>query len=91
MRWTSLIAIYVLFWSFTVFLVLPFGVRTTHEVGGEVIAGQAESAPHEFDIVRLAVRVTILSTLLFALFVANYTYGWVTPEMLNLFSSHKPE
>ena len=53
--------------------------------------GQAESAPHEFDIGRIALRVTIVATLLFALFVANYTYGWVTPEMLNLFSSHKPE
>ena len=48
MRWTSALAIYILFWSFSVFLVLPFGVRTTHEAGGEYIPGQAESAPHEF-------------------------------------------
>lgn len=91
MRWYSLVAIYMLFWSLAVFLVLPFGVRTTHEAGGDVVAGQADSAPHEFDIVKLAVRVTIVSTPIFALFVANYVYGWVTPDMLNLFSSHRPE
>ena len=85
MRWTSALAIYVLFWSFTVFLVLPFGVRTTHEVGGEQVPGQAESAPHEFDIRKLAIRVTIVATLLFALFQLNYRYGWVTPRDVDLF------
>ena len=89
MRWTSLLAIYVLFWSFTVFLVLPFGVRTTGEVGGEHIIGQAESAPHEFHLMRLLARVTVVATLLFALFVANYNYGWLTPEMLDLFAKQR--
>ncbi len=37
MHWTSALAIYVLFWFLAVFLVLPFGVRTTHEAGGEHI------------------------------------------------------
>jgi len=85
MRWTSLLAIYVLFWAFSVFLVLPWGVRTTHEAGGDYVTGQAESAPHEFRLGRLAGRVTIVATTLFALFVANYHFGWLTPEMLDLF------
>ena len=85
MRWTSMLAIYVLFWAFSVFLVLPWGVRTTHEVGGEHVAGQAESAPHEFRLGRLAVRVTIVATILFGLVIANYEFGWVTPQMLDLF------
>lgn len=85
MRWTSMLAIYVLFWAFSVFLVLPWGVRTTHEVGGEHVAGQAESAPHEFRLGRIAVRVTIVATILFGLFIANYEFGWVTPQMLDLF------
>ncbi|EZP57560.1 hypothetical protein BW41_00408 [Sphingomonas sp. RIT328] len=80
-----MLAIYVLFWAFSVFLVLPWGVRTTQEAGGDYVAGQAESAPHEFRLGRLAVRVTIVATLLFALFAANYHYGWVTPAMLDLF------
>ncbi|GAA0665903.1 hypothetical protein GCM10009102_14650 [Sphingomonas insulae] len=80
-----MLAIYVLFWAFSVFLVLPWGVRTTREAGGDYIAGQAESAPHEFRLGRLALRVTIVATALFALFVANYEFGWVTPKMLDLF------
>jgi predicted secreted protein len=85
MRWTSMLAIYVLFWAFSVFLVLPWGVRTTREAGGEHVPGQAESAPHHFDLGLLSKRVTIVATILFALFVANYEFGWVTPAMLDLF------
>jgi len=83
MRWTSLLAIYFLFWSFSVFLVLPFGVHTTHEAGGTLVPGQAESAPHEFNVKQLVLRVTIVATILWGLFVLNYMFGWVTPDMLD--------
>jgi predicted secreted protein len=85
MRWTSLLAIYFLFWAFSAFLVLPFGVRTTEEAGGELIAGQAESAPHEFRPRTTVIRITIVATILWGLFVLNYEYGWVTPDMLDFF------
>ena len=81
MRWTSVLAIYTLIWSFSVFLVLPWGVRTSHEAGVELVPGQAESAPHEFRLGRLVVRVTIVATIAFALFYLNYVYGWITPAM----------
>jgi predicted secreted protein len=85
MRWTSLLAIYLLFWALSVFFVLPFGVRTTREAGGEFVPGQAESAPHEFRPGRILLRVTIVATILWGLFVLNYLYGWVTPQMLNFY------
>jgi predicted secreted protein len=85
MRWTSALAIYVLFWSFSVFLVLPFGVRTTEESGGERVPGQADSAPHDFQAGRVAFRVTVVATVAFAAFYLNYVYGWITPESVNLF------
>ena len=68
MHWTSALAIYVLFWFLAVFLVLPFGVRTTHEAGGEHIPGTAESAPHVFLIGRFFMRTTIVATVMFVLF-----------------------
>ncbi len=86
MHWYSLLAIYFLFWSFSAFLVLPFGVRTTHEAGGELVPGQAESAPHEFRPWRIALRVTIVATVLWGLFVLNYYFGWVTPKMLDFYN-----
>lgn len=84
MRWTSVLAIYVLFWAFSVFLVLPFGVKTADEAGIARVPGQAESAPHEFRLGRLALRVTIVATALFGLFYANYVFGWVTADMVDL-------
>ena len=85
MRWTSALAIYILFWSFAVFVVLPFGVRTTDEAGGERVPGQADSAPHDFSMRRLAARTTIVSAVAFALYYLNYVNGWITPESVNLF------
>ncbi len=81
MRWTSALAIYVLFWAMTVFVVLPFGVRTHEEAGVARVPGQADSAPHEFSLGRLALRVTVVATIAFGLFQLNYYYGWITPAM----------
>jgi len=83
MRWYSLVAIYFLFWAFSVFFVLPFGVKTADEAGVERVPGQAESAPHEFRVGRIAFRVTIVATVAFAIFLLNYHYGWVTPRTLD--------
>lgn len=84
MRWTSMLAIYILFWAFSVFLVLPFGMRTSAEAGAEHVPGTIESAPHEFSLKRVVVRTTIVATILFSLFVANYHFGWITPAMLDI-------
>lgn len=86
MRWTSALAIYLLFWALTVFLVLPFGVRTHEEAGTERVPGQADSAPHIFDPKKLALRTTIVSVVLFGLYYANYVNGWISPADLDLFS-----
>jgi predicted secreted protein len=83
MKWTSALAIYILFWAFSVFLVLPFGVRTSDEAGAERVPGQADSAPHDFRAGRIALRVTILATILFVLFQLNYYYGWITPQIVD--------
>jgi predicted secreted protein len=83
MRWTSMLAIYILFWSFSVFLVLPFGVKTSAEAGAEHVPGTAESSPHEFSLKKVVVRTTIVATLLYALFMANYESGWVNTQTLD--------
>lgn len=77
MKITSILAIYLLFWMMSLFLVLPFGVRTSEEAGAESLPGHAESAPHTFSFWRVALRATIVSAILFAIFYANYLYGWI--------------
>lgn len=83
MQWKSALAIYVLFWAFSVFLVLPFGVRTSEEAGAALVPGQAPSAPYGFSLRRVAIRTTVVATILFGIFALNYLYGWVTPDMLD--------
>jgi len=77
MRWTSILAIYVLFWTLSLFLVLPFGVRTAEEEGVENRPGHAESAPHSFSFGRAALRATVVAFVLFAAYYANWRYGWI--------------
>ena len=83
MRLGSALAIYLLFWTMSLFLVLPFGVRTAEEAGAEKLPGQADSAPHGFSLGRAALRATILSALLFGLYYANYVFGWIGAEDLD--------
>ncbi|MEY2882370.1 MAG: hypothetical protein RL490_94 [Pseudomonadota bacterium] len=77
MKPASIIAIYLLFWSLSLFLVLPFGVKTTRELGEEPLPGQADSAPHNPMLAKKILWTTIVATILFALFFANYSQGWV--------------
>ena len=85
MKFGSILAIYFLFWVASAFLLLPFGVRTDEEMGSEKIAGQADSAPHRFDIPKHIRKATILGTLLFAVYYANWYFGWVTADNLDFY------
>ena len=85
MRFTSILAIYLLFFAGSTFVLLPFGVRTTDEVGEERVPGQAESAPHRFDLPRHLLKAAILAAVLFALYYVNWVYGWITAEDLDFY------
>jgi predicted secreted protein len=86
MKLTSVLAIYLLFFAGSAFILLPFGVRTSEEAGGETIPGQAESAPHRFDPKRHFLRAAVLAAVLFAIYYANWTFGWVTPDDLDFYN-----
>jgi len=85
MKWTSIAAIYFLFFIASAFVLLPFGVRTDEEVGNELVPGQAESAPHRFSLSAHLARAALVAAVLFAIYYANWTYGWVTAEDLDLY------
>lgn len=86
MRATSIIAIYFLFWVAMFFLLLPFGVRTDEEMGRDKVPGQADSAPHHFHFGRHALKATVASALLFALYYANWSNGWLTVDDLDFYN-----
>jgi predicted secreted protein len=85
MDFTSIIAIYFLFFAFSAFVLLPFGVRTDEEVGNRRRPGHAESAPHRFDLRRHLLKAAAFAALLFALYYANWTYGWLTSDDLDFY------
>lgn len=86
MAFTSILAIYFLFFAFSAFLLLPFGVKTDEEAGTTKVPGQADSAPHRFEVRRHFVKAAIVGAVLFALYYANWTYGWITPGDLDLYT-----
>jgi predicted secreted protein len=82
----SILAIYFLFFCFSAFALLPFGVRTSDEAGEERVPGQAESAPHRFDLPRHLGRAAILALVFFAIYYANWQFGWVTVDDLDFYN-----
>lgn len=89
MNLTSIVAIYFLFFAGSAFITLPFGVRTTEEIGGQTVPGQAESAPHHFDLRRHLIRAAIIAAVLFGLYYANWSFGWITPADLDFYNPSK--
>jgi predicted secreted protein len=85
MTFSSIVAIYFLFFAATAFFLLPFGVKTDEEAGTPKIPGQADSAPHKFDLKRHLLKAAIVAALLFALYYANWAYGWITPDDLDFY------
>ena len=83
-----MIAIYLLFWALSLFLVLPFGVRTADEAGEAKIPGQADSAPAHFRPMRIFAFTTLVAAILFGLYYGNYVFGWIGVDQLNFF--HPP-
>ncbi len=76
MKWTSIIAIYSLFWVLSAFVVLPFYAKTADEAGVEKIPGQAESAPAEFRPLPIAGWTTLVSAIAFVIYYVIYVNGW---------------
>jgi predicted secreted protein len=84
MNWKTVFAIYLLFWIMSAFLVLPFEAKAGRTDPVEPVAGQELGAPARWRPARVAFWTTIVSSILFALFYANYLEGWVTVEMLDV-------
>ncbi|MEO8175135.1 MAG: DUF1467 family protein [Sphingomicrobium sp.] len=86
MSFLSIVAIYVLFFVASAFLLLPFGVRTDEEAGTPKVPGQADSAPHRFDLPRHLRKAAVMAVILFALYYANWTFGWIQVSDLDFYN-----
>lgn len=87
MEFTSILAIYILFWVTAAFIVLPIGIRNHHETGTKMIEGQSDGAPVNFRPLRVLLLTTLLATAAFGLFYLNYANGWITLDTIDFFNS----
>ena len=75
-------AIYFVIWWITLFLTLPFGIRSQHEDGG----GAAGTDPGAPVVSRMGPRLlwtTVLSAAIFALAMLAYNAGYLSIERLS--------
>lgn len=86
MKIGSILAIYFLFFAFSAFALLPFGVRTSEELGESKVPGQADSAPHHFHLQRHLLKSALVALGLFAIYYANWHFGWITTDDLDYFN-----
>ena len=81
----SALAIYLLIWTVTLFAVLPFGVRTSDEEGGDKVRGQADSAPVRPLLLKKLLWNSVVAAAIFAALYANYRFGWIGVQDLPAF------
>lgn len=86
MKLGSILAIFFLFWVASAFLLLPFGVRTDEEAGTDKVPGQADSAPHRFDVATHVWKATLLATVLFVAYYVNWHFGWIGVDDLDFYN-----
>ena len=79
---STLFAIYFVLWWVTLFLTLPFGVRSQHEEGGGV-PGTDPGAPIASLMGRKLIWTTIVSAAIFALAMLAYNAGYLSIERLS--------
>jgi predicted secreted protein len=77
----SAIAVYFIIWWLTLFMVLPFGVRSQAEAG-DVVPGTDPGAPILARMGRIAIINSLLAMVVFASFWAFYVLNVFDLEMV---------
>src|SRR3954470_1332798 len=75
-------AIYFVIWWITLFLTLPFGVRSQHE-DGEGVAGTDPGAPIVARMGRKLIWTTVISAAIYGLAMLAYNAGYLNIERLS--------
>jgi predicted secreted protein len=75
-------AIYFVMWWVTLFLTLPFGVRSQHEDGGGA-PGTDPGAPIASRMAAKLIWTTLISAVIFALAMLAYNAGYLNIERLS--------
>lgn len=78
MTWVGALAIYFVLWWLVLFAVLPWGASSPHELGREVEAGHAPSAPlHPHLKAKFAITTAVSAAIFGAAWLA-VQQGWIS-------------
>jgi len=83
------VAIYFVIWWIVLFAILPFGVRTSEEVGEASNAGFAESAPHKPKMLLKILATTIVSGIVFVGIYAIMVHHVITLDEIPFFPRYE--
>lgn len=76
MDWALAIAFYFVTWWLTLFIVLPFGVRTQGEEG-DVVPGTPESAPARSKMMKIFLINTLVAAVVFVVLWTILQSSWL--------------
>ena len=79
---STALAIYFVLWWVTLFLTLPFGVRSQHEDGGGA-PGTDPGAPIASQMGRKLIWTTVISAVIFGIGMLAYRAGYLNIERLS--------
>lgn len=79
---STALAIYFVVWWITLFLTLPFGVRSQHE-DGEGAPGTDPGAPVATGMGRKLIWTTLISAVIFSIAMLAYNAGYLSIERLS--------
>ncbi|HYW62961.1 MAG TPA: DUF1467 family protein [Bradyrhizobium sp.] len=86
---STAVAIYFVIWWITLFVTLPFGIRSQHE-DGETIAGTDPGAPVLARMGRKLIWTTVISAAIFALAMLAHNAGYLNVERLSRLMGMRP-
>ena len=82
MSLVSSVAIFFVIWWLVLFVVLPFGVKSQHEME-DVTLGTEHGAPHQPHLLKKAAATTILAGIIFAgVYLFFGVYGMSLEDLL---------
>jgi predicted secreted protein len=89
MTLTGGIAIYFVLWWLVLFTVLPWRATSHHELGQEVGAGHADSAPVAPHLLAKFIATTVIAAVLFAVGWGVIEAGWVSLDSLQFLPDYR--
>jgi predicted secreted protein len=87
---TAALVLFSVTWFMVFFMVLPVRFKSQAEAGS-IVPGTPKSAPADAQVPRMAKITTAIAVVLFGIFYAIITSGWITIRDIDVMNRLNPE